>query len=44
VAKDGKDLKITGIVVVDGKPSPPNPIITKEDLIEPLEKKCFPKH
>jgi hypothetical protein len=43
VAKDGKDLKIAGIIVVDGKQSP-DPIITKEDEIEPLEKRCFPKH
>jgi hypothetical protein len=43
VVKDGKDLKIAGIIVVDGKPSP-DPIITKEDEIEPLDKRCFPRH
>jgi uncharacterized GH25 family protein len=43
VAKDGKNLKITATIVVDGKPFP-NPTITKEDLIEPLDKRCFPKH
>lgn len=42
VAKAGKDLKITGIVVVDGKRFP-NPTITKEDLIEPVDKRCFPR-
>ena len=44
VAKDGKDLKITGIIVVGGESSPPNPTITKEDLVEVVEKMCFPKH
>jgi hypothetical protein len=43
VAKDGKNLKITGIIVVDGKQFP-NPTISKEDQVEPLDKRCFPKH
>jgi hypothetical protein len=42
VVKDGKDLKITGIIVVDGESSPPNPTITKEDLVKVVEN--FPKH
>jgi hypothetical protein len=42
VAKDDKDLKITGTVVVDGK-SFQNPTITEEDRIKLLEKRCFPK-
>jgi hypothetical protein len=43
VAKDGKFLKIAAIIVVDGEKSS-DPVITKEDLIEPLDKRCFPKH
>lgn len=42
VAKDGKDLKINGTVIVDGN-SFPNPVITEKDRIEPLDKKCLPK-
>jgi hypothetical protein len=42
VAKDGKDLKIDGTVIVDGK-SFPNPVITEEDRIKPLDKRCFSK-
>jgi hypothetical protein len=45
VAKDGGDLKISGVIlVVDGHSQPSPVIITKEDLIEVLDKKCFPKH
>jgi hypothetical protein len=43
VMKDGKDLKISGTVIVDGERFS-NPTITKEDLIEPVDKRCFPKH
>jgi|GraSoi_2013_40cm_1033754.scaffolds.fasta_scaffold302872_1 hypothetical protein len=42
VTKVGNDLTIAGLVIVDGM-SFPNPTITKDDLIEPLEKRCFPK-
>jgi hypothetical protein len=42
VTKVGNDLKIAGLVIVDGM-SFPNPTITKDDLIDPLEKRCFPK-
>jgi hypothetical protein len=34
VAKDGKDLKISGTVIVDGK-SFPNPVITEGGQIKP---------
>ena len=45
VTKDGKDLKISGVIlVVDGQPQPNPLIITKEDQIEMLDKKCFPRH
>jgi len=43
VAKDGKDLKISVTVIVNGEQFP-NPTITKEDLIELLDKKCSLKH
>lgn len=42
-AKDGKDVKITGVLIVDGK-STADPVLTKEDEIEPFDKKCFSKH
>ena len=43
VAKDGRDLKIDRTLIVDGVQYP-DPVITKEDLIEELDRKCFPKH
>jgi hypothetical protein len=42
VTKDGKDLKISGTVIVDGNQFP-SPTITKDDLMDPLEKRCFPR-
>jgi hypothetical protein len=42
VGKDGEDLKITAIIVVDGK-STTDPVLTKKDEVEPIEKRCFPK-
>lgn len=45
ISKDGDDLKIQGVnIVVDGKPEPSPLILSKKDEIEPVEKRCFPKH
>jgi hypothetical protein len=43
ISKDGKDLKISATLVVDGT-AYQNPAITKEDLIKPVDRRCFSKH
>jgi len=43
VSKDGKDFKVTWAVIVDGK-SFSSRTIREPDLIEVIERRCFPKH
>jgi hypothetical protein len=45
ISKDGRDLKIAGLsVIANGKSQPMPIVVTKEDEIESIEKRCSLKH